>query len=82
MEFKKLELEPESGWIKRNLGSQQFKKSLLYIAIGALVSFLLFYFSEGQAMEVISAGDVIKSLAIGGFFGFFITNSPCARGRC
>jgi hypothetical protein len=28
------------------------------------------------------ANDFINSLLIGGFFGFFITNSPCARGRC
>lgn len=82
MEFKKLELEPESNWFKRTFRSQHIKKSILYIAIGSAAGFLFFYFTEGQHMDVVTSGDVLKSVAIGGFFGFFITNSPCARGRC
>ena len=47
-----------------------------------LLGFLFFYFTEGRLMESIPGKEIVKSLLIGGFFGFFITNSPCARGRC
>ena len=82
MEFKKLELEPESGWIKRTIKSPHTKKTIVYTLIGAAGGFLYFYLTEGKHMDVITTTDVVKSLFIGGFFGFFITNSPCARGRC
>jgi hypothetical protein len=55
---------------------------MIFIAFGAVIGLLYFYFTEGQHMEIISSGEILKSMAIGGFFGFFITNSPCARGKC
>lgn len=81
-EFKKLEVEQEKNLFKRIFGSQHARKTLLYTFLGAIGGFLYFYFTEGKNMAVIEAADVIKSLLIGGFFGVFITNSPCARGRC
>lgn len=82
MEFKKLELEPESGKIGRLIRSPQFKRTIIYTVIGAVVGFGYYYLTEGKHMDVMTTGDVLKSMLIGGFFGFFITNSPCARGRC
>ncbi|MCF8224061.1 MAG: hypothetical protein K9J25_13070 [Bacteroidales bacterium] len=82
MEFKKLEIEQEGSRLRRFITSPQTKKSLIAIAIGAVAGFLLFYFTEGRNAEIITAGEVFKSLGIGGFLGFFITNSPCTRGKC
>lgn len=82
MEIKKLEIEQERGLLKRLFKSRQFRRSLIAILIGAGAGFSYFYFTEGRHMDVLLAGDIIKSLLLGGFFGFFITNSPCARGRC
>lgn len=82
MEFKKLEIEQKGNWISRLITSSHTRKTLLAISLGALFGFLFFYFSEGRSAEIITTGEVLKSLAIGGFIGFFITNSPCARGRC
>ena len=82
MEFKELKIEQEKGWFRRNLKSRHMRKSLFAIGLGALLSFLYYYFTEGQHLNEIVAGDILKSMAVGGFFGFFITNSPCARGRC
>jgi RsiW-degrading membrane proteinase PrsW (M82 family) len=82
MEFKQMELTQEGSWFKRKFQSVHFKRSLLAIVIGAVAGFSFFYFSEGRGMESMPAWDVAKSFLIGGFFGFFITNSPCARGRC
>lgn len=82
MEFKPLELKPKEGRFKRLSKNPHVRRSAAAILIGATIGFALFYFSEGRTMESIPAGDIFKSILIGGFFGFFVTNSPCARGRC
>jgi len=82
MEFKKLEIEPESSWVKRTLASKHVKRSFFFTLIGAAAGFLYFYLTEGRNMDVLQSGDIIQSVLVGGFFGFFITNSPCARNKC
>jgi len=82
MEFKKLELEPESNWFKRTIRSKHTKKSIIYTAIGAIAGFLYFFLTEGKHMDVIQSSDIINSMLFGGFLGFFITISPCARNKC
>ena len=82
MQFKELELKQEGSWFSRKLKSAHFKRTVSAIAVGALVGFAFFYLSEGRLMESIPVRDIFKSIGVGAFFGFFITNSPCARGRC
>ena len=82
MEFKQLEIRPRGNWFRRTISSPNFKRSLIATIIGAVIGFMLFYFTEGRTMEIIPGKDIMKSLMIGGFFGLFYTNSPCARGRC
>jgi len=82
MQFKQLELKREGNWMKRTLSSAHLRRSLTAIAIGAVIGFALYYLSEGRQMQSMPGKDIIKSILIGGFFGFFYTNSPCARGRC
>ena len=82
MQFKELEIKPQGSKIRRLLKHPHIRRSLLAILVGALIGFGLFYLTEGRTMESIPANDIIKSILIGGFFGFFVTNSPCARGRC
>ncbi len=82
MEFKKLELEPEGSWIKRRISNPHFKKSIKYILIGAVLGFVFFYVTEGMNMDKIPFSDVAQNMFFGAFIGFFITNSPCSRGKC
>lgn len=82
IQFKSLELSNQESWFKRTVRSAHFKKSIKAIAIGAAAGFAFFYFTEGRLMESLEAGEILQSLGVGAFFGFFITNSPCARGRC
>lgn len=82
MEFKQLDIKPEGNWFRRTFLSAHAKKSLLFTAIGAIGGLTYFYFTEGKDMDVISTGEIFKSMLFGAFFGLFITNSPCARGRC
>ncbi len=82
MKFKQLEISSESKGLKGLIQSPHFKKSAISILIGAVAGFIYFYFTEGQHMDTWGFQDFIKNTAIGGFFGFFVTNSPCARNKC
>jgi hypothetical protein len=82
MQFKQLDIKPRGNRFTRTLRSPRFKTTLTAMAVGALLGFIFFYFTEGRLMESIPGNEIGKSLLIGAFFGFFITNSPCARGRC
>ena len=82
MQFKQLDLKPQGNWFNRTIHSPRVKSTITAIVVGAVLGFLFFYFTEGRLMESMPGREIVKSLLIGGFFGFFITNSPCARGRC
>jgi len=82
MQFKELDLKPQGSWVKRTLHSAHFRKTLIALGIGAALGFTFFYVTEGRLMQSIPGVEILKSLAIGAFFGFFVTNSPCARGSC
>lgn len=82
MQFKELDLKPQGSWMKRTLRSAHIRKTLIAILLGAFAGFTFFYVTEGRLMQTIPGIEVLKSLGIGAFFGFFVTNSPCARGRC
>lgn len=82
MEFKKLEIKQDGSWIKRFISSKHTQKTGLYMLIGAVISFLFYYFTEGINLTTFHTYEALKSIFIGAFFGLFITNSPCARGKC
>jgi hypothetical protein len=82
MQFKELELSQQESKFKRTLQSAHFKKSVIAILVGATASFAFFYATEGKLMDTMLMGDILRSMAPGAFLGFFLTNSPCARGRC
>ena len=82
MEFKKLEIEQDTGWFKKTIKNKHTIRTIIFIVAGALAGLLYFYFTEGKHLDLITSRDILKSILIGGFFGFFITNSPCARNKC
>lgn len=82
MEFKKLEIKEDGNWLQRKIRNPHTKKTLIYILIGAVAGFLFYYFTEGMQMDVMPRGEVVQSILVGAFLGFFITNSPCAKGHC
>ncbi|PWE01334.1 hypothetical protein [Marinilabilia rubra] len=82
MEFKKLELETENRGLKGWIKTRHFKTSIISIVVGAAAGFGYYYFSEAKAFDSVIFTEAFKFIAMGGFLGFFVTNSPCARGRC
>ena len=82
MEFKKLDIKPEGNWIKRTISSPHTKKTLIYIVLGAIAGLVFTYATAGKPFAEIGNDEIVQSMIIGAFFGFFITNSPCAGNKC
>lgn len=82
IETKPLKLEKEGNWLQRKLWTAHTKKTLLFMLLGAIAGTVYFYLTDGKHMVNYEVVDVLKSALLGAFLGFFLTNSPCARGRC
>lgn len=81
IEVKKLDIPGNKG-IKGFINSKQTRKTVIAILIGAVAALAFYYITEAKSIDAFSVEAALKNMALGGFFGFFITNSPCARGRC
>jgi hypothetical protein len=64
------------------LKSKHFKTSLISIAVGAAAGFGYYYFTGSRVLDTMVFNEIVKHVVLGGFLGFFVTNSPCLRGRC
>ncbi len=82
MEFKQLDIKPEGSWFARNLWSKHSKKTYLFIFLGAAAGVILYFLEGDRQLSNITFNDVLPNILMGGFFGLFITNSPCARNKC
>jgi hypothetical protein len=82
MEFKTLDVKPEGNWLTRNLKSPHLRKTVIYILLGALAGVLFTVFTADKTFAEIGTDELVQSALVGAFFGFFITNSPCARNQC
>ncbi len=81
-EFKKLEIQHKESWVKRKLLNPHVKRTLVLAAIGAIAAYAIFYFSQGAGTKAFWNEDAFNHVLMGLGLGVFITNSPCARGRC
>ncbi len=82
MEFKKLDIKSDESWFKRTIWTSHGKKTLIYTLLGAVVGFILYFVSDDKQFSSMTLNDVFPNIAMGALFGFFITNSPCARNKC
>lgn len=82
MEFKHLNIRSEESRFKRVIWSRNGKKTIIYVALGAIAGLVLTLITSREPLSGIASGEIIKNILIGGFLGFFITNSPCARNKC
>lgn len=80
-DFKEVEVKKNTG-LKAIFNGKNLKRTLLFMAIGSIASLGWFYYTEGQHMDIMTSTEIFKSMAVGAFFGLFISNSPCARGQC
>ena len=82
MEFKQLDIKPEGSWLIRNFWSKHSRKTYIYITLGAVAGIILYLLEGDRQFANISFNEIIPNILMGGFFGFFITNSPCPRNKC
>jgi hypothetical protein len=80
--IKPLEIQQEKNIWKRIWHSKQVRKTFIYMFFGAIFSVAISFFSEGMSFESVPGNEIFHSAMIGAFIGIFITNSPCARGKC
>ena len=79
---RRLSIQPEQNKLKGLFMNSHFKRTAAGIIVGAVAGFAFFYFTEGLYMDSLPTKDILQSLAFGGLFGLFFTNSPCARNKC
>ncbi len=82
MEFKELEIKSDESWFKRKIWTVHGKKTFLYITVGALIGLLFYLLSDDTQFSNLDWNDLLQNVGTGAFFGFLITNSPCARNKC
>ena len=80
--FKELEITHEDSWLIRTMRSPHFRKTVLYGVVGAVIGYVLYYLSLGTDSRVLWSDEAMSNVLMGLAFGVFITNSPCARGKC
>ncbi len=82
MEFKRLEIEEKQGLLRRLVSSGWLRRTAIFTIAGAAGGFLFYLITIGMDFNLMDSHGIIEHVLIGSFAGFFLTNSPCARGRC
>ena len=82
MQFKQLDIEPEGSWFRKTFLTSHAKKSMIFILIGVAGGLIFMLITNDKTFAEITTDEFLQSMLLGGFLGFFITNSPCARNKC
>ena len=77
-----VEVGPKDKTVKEFLTSRNFLRPFIATLIGGTAGFLYYYFVGCASGTCAITSNPYMSVAMGGFWGFFIVNSPCSRGRC
>jgi hypothetical protein len=78
----KCEATPKPKTIKQFLTSWFFWKPFLGIILGGIAGFLYYYFVGCASGTCPITSNPYISVIWGSFFGFFLVNSPCSKGKC
>ncbi len=76
------EFRPQNKRSRSLFNRSHLIKTLVAMAIGAAIAFVVFYFNNRQSMDEFQSIEAFKSMIFGALFGIFVTNSPCAKGKC
>jgi len=70
---------PKPKSIKEFFTTWYFWKPFLGVLAGIGGGLLYFYFFECRTVPCVLTNDSYSSMLFGGFLGYFVTGSPCAR---
>ena len=76
------ELKTGTKTFKEFITSKHFLKSFIAVVIGGIAGFLYYHFVGCQSGSCAITSNPFLSILVGSFFGLFIVNSPCSRGKC
>jgi len=76
------EVKPSPRTTKEFLKSRSFWKPFLAVFLGGLAGFLYYHFVGCTSGTCAITSSPYMSTIWGGAMGYFLVNSPCARGRC
>jgi len=76
------EVKSKTRTMKEFLKSWSFWKPFISTSIGALLGFLYYYFVGCNSGTCAITSSPYMSMIWGGAMGYFLVNSPCARGKC
>ena len=77
-----MEIKPRSETLKENLKTWKFWRPFLSVLIGAIAGFSYYHFVGCSSGTCAITSSPYMSTIWGGAMGYFLVNSPCARGRC
>ncbi len=69
--------QEKRSW-KEYFRSRDFLKTLIGIVIGGVAGFLYYHYVGCTSGTCAIMSNPYMSVAFGGFFGYFLTNRPCA----
>lgn len=81
-EFEPVKVGPKASEYKRQEKWRHIRKTVMYMLVGIFISIGAHYLMEGWTLDTLLSDEVNNAIFTGAFVGFFLTNSPCARGRC
>ena len=68
--------------LKDFVKSGNFLKPFLGIVLGGVAGFLYYHFIGCSSGTCAITSNPYMSTGYGSFFGWFLLNSPCSRGKC
>lgn len=73
---------PKPKTVKEFFRSWYFWKPFLAVFTGGILGFLYYFFVGCSTGTCAITSNPYSSIMMGGFMGYFLVNSPCARGNC
>ncbi len=76
------EKKPKPRNVKEFFSSWYFWKPCIAIITGGTAGFLYYHFIGCVSGTCAITSNPYMSILMGSFFGFFMVNSPCSKGKC
>lgn len=73
---------PKPKTVKEFFKSRYFRRPFFAALTGGVLGFLYYYFIGCASGTCAITSDPYSSVMMGSLMGYFVVNSPCARGNC
>jgi len=73
---------PKPKTVKEFFRSWYFWKPVIAVSTGGILGFLYYFYVGCSTGTCAITSNPFSSIMMGGLMGYFLVNSPCARGNC